>query len=88
MCDRILDKFSDIHVVDGKQTTERLLYEQNRLYRITVNNMQKIKNIIGGCSNVELITILSYQRPTIISVCYKPSNHQICSDGWTEKEAY
>lgn len=47
LADRIIDKFIDIHEVHGKETMERLLSAQQRLYDITMENMESIRDIMA-----------------------------------------
>ena len=46
LCETILDKFHDIHELNGEETTRRLLESLKKLYDITCDNMQKIKSIL------------------------------------------
>lgn len=88
LCDCIMDKFVGIHETNGKQTTERLIYEQNRLYKITENNMHKIRDIItGGICNVRFIALLDCFGFPAISVLLPPLNHHSRIEWWIDKEA-
>lgn len=51
LCDRIIEKFHEIHEVNGELTTKRLLEAQERLYNITQKNMQTIKSILEETKN-------------------------------------
>ncbi len=46
LCDRIIEKFHEIHEVNGELTEKRLLDAQEKLYKITQENMQIIRSIL------------------------------------------
>ena len=49
---RIVDKFEEIHEVNGKETDIRLHQAQEELYRITLDNMARIKRILTTNENM------------------------------------
>ncbi len=50
LCSQIVEKFIDIHELNGQKTTKRLIDEQRKLYQITCKNMKMIQRILEGQS--------------------------------------
>ena len=46
LCEQIVDKFTEIHELNGVETNKRLIEAQKHLWEITCNNMTAIKKVI------------------------------------------
>ena len=54
LCQRIFEKFIQIHEIDSQKTKNRLIEQQEKLYQITLNNFEIINKILNNHNENEV----------------------------------